>query len=100
VESKQRFPPFHTSDGGKVYMYNFAWNTPVFDGKLRAFHTSELPMIFRRVEYPESEGLSRQLAGTWAGFARNGNPNHAGLPNWATNSSTVLDILFSACEYI
>lgn len=68
---------------GSVYVYNFAWDTPVFDGKLRAFHTSELPMIFRRVEYPESEELSRQMAGAWAGFARNGNPNHAGLPNWA-----------------
>ena len=67
---------------GSVYVYNFAWSTPVFDGKMRAFHTSELPMIFRRVEYPESEELSRQLSGAWAAFARNGNPNHAGLPNW------------------
>ncbi len=73
---------------GGVYAYNFAWSTPVFDGKMRAFHTSELPMIFCRVEYPESEGLSRQLAGAWAAFARTGNPNHAGLPNWAPYSTS------------
>ena len=69
---------------GRVYVYNFAWNTPVLDSKLRAFHTSELPMIFRRVEYPESETMSRQMAGAWAAFGRNGNPNHTGMPNWAS----------------
>jgi para-nitrobenzyl esterase len=72
---------------GSVYVYNFAWSTPVFDGKMRAFHTSELPMIFRRVEYPESEQLSRQICGAWSAFARSGNPNHAGLPNWAPYST-------------
>jgi len=71
---------------GNVYVYNFAWNTPVFDGKLRAFHTAELPLVFRRVGFPESEELSRQLGGAWAAFARKGDPNHTGLPNWAPYS--------------
>jgi para-nitrobenzyl esterase len=74
--------------GGNVYVYNFAWDTPVLGGKLRAFHTAELPLVFRRVAYPESEELSRQFAGAWAGFARNGNPNHSGLPNWASYSTS------------
>jgi para-nitrobenzyl esterase len=74
--------------GGNVYVYNFAWNTPVLDGRLRAFHASELPLAFRKVAYPESEELSRQIAGAWASFARNGDPGHKGLPNWPAYSTT------------
>jgi para-nitrobenzyl esterase len=36
----------------------------------------------RNVLYPESDPLSRQISGAWAAFARSGNPNHAGLPEW------------------
>jgi len=28
---------------GTVHMYYFAWNTGLAEGKLRAFHTAELP---------------------------------------------------------
>ena len=31
---------------------------------------------------PESAGLSKQISGAWAAFARTGDPNHAGLPMW------------------
>ena len=67
---------------GAVFMYNFAWDTPLGDGKLRAFHTAELPLAMRLVLNPQAEELSKQIAGAWAGFARTGNPNHAGLPQW------------------
>jgi para-nitrobenzyl esterase len=69
---------------GAVFMYNFAWDTPLGDGKLRAFHTAELPLAMRLVLNPQAEELSKQIAGAWAGFARTGNPNHAGLPQWDT----------------
>ncbi|HWB32107.1 MAG TPA: carboxylesterase family protein [Acidobacteriaceae bacterium] len=83
--------------GDDVYMYNFAWDTPVQGGKFRAFHTSELPLAMRLVNYPKSDGLSRQVAGAWAGFARSGNPNHSGLPRWekystARRSTMVFDL--------
>ena len=65
-----------------VYMYNFAWNTPLDQGRLRAFHTAELPLAMRLVLNPEAEQLSRQIAGAWGGFARSGNPNHRELPRW------------------
>lgn len=81
---------------GDVYMYNFAWNTPIQGGRLRAFHTSDLPLEMRLVLNPEAEGLSKQLAGAWAGFARSGDPNHSGLPRWekytaARQSTMVFD---------
>jgi len=65
-----------------VYMYYFAWDTPCADGKIKAFHTAELPLAMRLVRYPESEQLSRQISGAWAAFARSGDPNHSGLPAW------------------
>jgi para-nitrobenzyl esterase len=36
----------------------------------------------RLVRYPESERLSRQIAGAWAAFARNGRPTHPELSVW------------------
>ena len=67
-----------------VYMYAFEWNTPIADGTkaVKAFHTAELPLAMRLVKYPESEALSKQIAGAWAAFAKTGNPNHKGLPAW------------------
>lgn len=69
-------------DKAPAYMYYFTYNTPILDGRYRAFHTAELPLVLRLVRYPNSENLSRQLAGAWAAFARTGNPNHNGLPSW------------------
>jgi len=69
-------------NSGDVFMYQFAWNTPVAGGAVRAFHTAELPLAMRLVLYPQAEELSRQISGAWAAFARAGNPNHAGLPKW------------------
>ncbi|HYW43781.1 MAG TPA: carboxylesterase family protein [Bryobacteraceae bacterium] len=63
-----------------VFVYYFQWNTPLEGGKLRAFHTSDLPLEMRLTLYPESEHLSRQLSGAWAAFARTGNPSQKGLP--------------------
>ncbi len=65
-----------------VFMYHFAWNTPMLEGRLRAFHTAELPLAMRLVRYPAAESLSRHLAGAWAAFARKGTPNAPGLPTW------------------
>jgi para-nitrobenzyl esterase len=63
-------------------MYYFAWNTPCGGGRMRAFHTAELPLAMRLVAYPEAEQLSRQISAAWAAFARTGKPSHAGLPAW------------------
>jgi para-nitrobenzyl esterase len=66
-----------------AYMYYFAYDTPMDGGKYRAFHTAELPLVLRLVRYPNSDQVSKQLAGAWASFARHGNPNHSGMPTWS-----------------
>jgi para-nitrobenzyl esterase len=64
-----------------AYVYYCQWNTPLADGtkKIKAFHTSDLPLTMRLVRFPESEQLSRQLSGAWAAFARTGSPSQKGL---------------------
>jgi para-nitrobenzyl esterase len=67
------------AQGDAVYKYLFAYAPPIEGRKFGAFHTAELPLVMRRVVYPESESLSRQLAGAWAAFARTGDPSQPGL---------------------
>ena len=64
-----------------VFLYYCQYNTPIASGraKIQAFHTCDLPLTMRLVQFPESEHLSRQLSGAWAAFARTGNPSQKGL---------------------
>jgi para-nitrobenzyl esterase len=77
---------------GSVYVYYFQWDTPVEGGKLRAWHTSDLPLEMRLVLYSEAEQLSKQLSAAWANFARTGNPSQKGLewPAYSTSQRSVM----------
>jgi len=66
--------------GAPAFMFYFTYGPPILDGRFKAFHTAELPLALRLVYYPESDGLSRQIAGAWAAFARTGTPSLPGLP--------------------
>jgi para-nitrobenzyl esterase len=73
-----------------VYLYYFTWRSPVRDGKLKAFHTLEIPFVTENVDNATSMtgmgqdryALSDKMSAAWTAFARSGNPNHKGLPNW------------------
>ena len=73
-----------------VYMYYFTWRSPVHDGKLKAFHTLEIPFVLENVDEGKTMtgtgqdryALQEKMSGAWAAFARTGNPNHKGLPAW------------------
>jgi para-nitrobenzyl esterase len=73
-----------------VYSYYFTWPSPVRDGKLKAFHTLEIPFVLENVDEAKSMtgmgqdryALQDKMSTAWAAFARSGNPNHKGLPNW------------------
>lgn len=72
------------------YMYYFTWRSPVRDGKLRTFHTLEIPFVFDNVDLAtamtgsgqERYALEDKISGAWVAFARTGNPNFHLLPNW------------------
>ena len=74
-----------------VYKYYFQWYSPVREGKLRAFHTLDIPFAFDSVDLapsmvgngPERQPLADKMSAAWVAFARSGNPNHKGIPMWA-----------------
>jgi para-nitrobenzyl esterase len=78
-----------------AYMYLFAWQTPVLDGRPRAFHCSEIPFVFANSDVSSfatgGTAEARQLAGkvsdAWISFAKKGDPNHSGLPHWPAYSA-------------
>jgi len=87
--------------GAPVYMYLFTWQSPVMDGKYKAMHCMELPFVFNNIQRCEemtgggkdAYALAEKVSKAWVNFARTGNPNHKGLPNWpaynATNTATM-----------
>ncbi|HSW51116.1 MAG TPA: carboxylesterase family protein, partial [Bryobacteraceae bacterium] len=91
-----------------AYMYWFGWKTPVLDGRPRAFHCAELAFVFDNTDLcaqstgggPEARELAGKVSNAWINFARNGDPNHSGLPKWpvftAAKGETM--ILDAKCE--
>ncbi len=79
-----------------VYKYYFQWYSPVREGKLRSMHTMDVGFVFDNVDIAKSElgeGKDRQpladkMSAAWAAFAKTGNPNHKGLPNWPAFNPT------------
>ncbi len=77
-------------NGAEVYTYMFAWESPVMDGILRSTHCMEIPFVFNNaVRHASMTGggaeavkLADLMSGAWINFARTGNPNAEGLPQW------------------
>ncbi len=78
-----------------AYLYWFTWQTPILDGRPRAFHTSEIPFVFYNTDYcshmtgggSKARALSNKMADAWVQFARTGDPNHPGIPTWTPFSA-------------
>jgi para-nitrobenzyl esterase len=78
--------------GQKTFVYRFDRTIP---GKgaadLGAFHSLEIPYVFRAFEDPAwrwlpitsaDSRLSGAIQAYWTQFAKTGNPNSVGLPSW------------------
>jgi para-nitrobenzyl esterase len=87
--------------GAPAYVYWFAWQTPILDGRPRAFHCSEIAFVFDNTDRCENmtgggadaRALAATMSDAWIHFARTGNPNHAGMPHWpafSTNTSPTM----------
>jgi len=76
--------------GAPVYMYRFEYYSPVRDGRLKAMHCMEIPFVFDNLEAgkvytgtsPAAQKIADQMSVAWVAFARTGNPNHKGIPQW------------------
>ena len=77
-------------DSGAKATYNFLFaHETMYKGGLLSTHADELSFVFHNVEYNPSqfaEGrellLQEQIFNAWMQFARTGNPNHPGIPEW------------------
>jgi len=96
--------------GAPVYMYLFGWQSPVMDGKYKAWHCMELPFVFDNIEKcqhmtgggKDAYKLAEKMSPAWINFAKTGNPNHIGLPVWEPyNESKGTTMYFdTACKII
>jgi para-nitrobenzyl esterase len=82
--------------GAPAYLYQFAFEPTVLDGRPRSYHCAELPMAFYSLAHvPEATGndarawtMAARVSDAWIAFARTGNPNHPGIPHWPSASPT------------
>src|SRR5262249_17824969 len=91
-----------------AYLYVFAWQTPILDGRPRAFHCSEIPFVFANTDVsafatgatPEAPELATKVSDAWINFTRKGDPNHPGLPNWPAFSADTGPVMIfdKTCE--
>lgn len=82
----------HSAAGGrKTFYYRFA-HTPA--GQQGATHGAEMPYVFDHLDLYDAPWANsdRRLAETmisyWTNFARTGDPNGGGLPNWPSFESS------------
>ena len=82
-----------TNDVGQhVFVYRFDRSVPGNgQEELGAFHSVEIPYVFGALRdptwkwlpfTPEDAALSNLMQTYWTNFAKSGNPNAQGLPNW------------------
>lgn len=91
-----------TQGGAPAYLYLFAWESPILDGRLHSFHCADLPFVFDNTDRcdhmtgggADARALAARISSAWVQFARTGDPNHSGLPNWpafsAANPATMV----------
>ena len=82
-------------NGAPVYAYVFTYESPVMDGVGMSWHCSEIPYAFNNVDVAitatgggdAAHAMEHVVSQAWINFARYGNPNHAGLPDWPAYTS-------------
>jgi para-nitrobenzyl esterase len=93
-----------TNDSGqRVFVYRFDRSIPgKGEAELGAFHSLEVPYVFGSLADPtwqwlpfttDDAALSNLLQTYWTNFAKSGDPNAQGLPNWPAWSDARMEFL-------
>ena len=94
-----------SSQGDPVWEYRFGYVASSMSKEWSGTpHATEIPFVFDTVKAkygaaltPEDEKIAQQTNTYWANFAKTGNPNGAGLPEWTRYHSSS-DILMDFTE--
>ncbi len=82
---------------GKVYVYYFDQHPP--ENPDGANHAAELPFVFGKFVVPfrgardGEHALSETMQAYWVNFARAGDPNGNGLPEWPSFTATAQNVM-------
>ena len=76
--------------GSKVYVYRFTRKVPATGEYIKygAFHTGEVPYAYDNLQFVNrpwlaiDHDLAKTMSEYWSNFAKTGNPNSNGLPEW------------------
>lgn len=75
--------------GAPVWMYQWEWVAPAFDGKFGAVHGLDVDASFNLYRNnccgggtSEGRRMADMFATTWSTFAKTGNPNNDKIPDW------------------
>jgi para-nitrobenzyl esterase len=76
--------------GAPVFAYQLDWPSPLEEGRLRAPHMLDIPLVFDTIAQPgsltgngaDAQHVADQMSEALIAFARSGNPNHRGIPRW------------------
>ncbi len=92
-----------------TFFYSLAWETPACDGRLKAPHTIDLPLVFDNTGIggatagvPGVHELAACLSASWAQFARTGRPQTEALPAWPayTPQERAVMVLDTECRVV
>ncbi len=75
--------------GAPTWTYQLDFRSPL-EPQMRAPHTLDIALVFGNLDAagsitgtgPESQAVSQQMSRAFIALATDGNPNHAGLPQW------------------
>lgn len=78
------------NDGSDIFMYHFTKEVPYNENQRSygAFHTGEVPYAYHTLDMSDrpwtdsDRYLSDVMSDYWVNFAKNGDPNQSGLPEW------------------
>jgi para-nitrobenzyl esterase len=91
-----RLAEAHGKNGGSPYMYEFAWRSPLFDGRFGAVHALEIGFVFDNLRIDGAmplagdeppQALAEVMHRAWVAFAT------SGAPGWSPYDSRARTVM-------
>jgi para-nitrobenzyl esterase len=86
-----------------AWVYDFAWESPAFGGRLKSCHSVEVPFVFdtldvigERHHKPGAQALADRVSQTWVAFARTGKVD---WPAYTAGKRSVM-VFDDACKVV